>query len=226
MNPSLATISGFLAGGLTGIGSTEEHGQARRREQAMSASVASDGEARPIDLRNLAWCALAVAGMAGVIAWGSLWLLNFVHVMSGVLWTGIDLFMGFVVGPVMRSLPPPARRAMVLRLMPKMLFLLPTLAILTGTTGWFHARELGFLDMPWPAYGWVLAALVIVTALTVQGLGLLLPTNLLVYLELRKPAPDSARIARLMRRYVLAVGFQGTLQVAIIVVMARFVTGF
>ena len=29
-----------------------------------------------------------------------------------------------------------------------------------------------------------------------------------------------------MRRYVLAVGFQGVLQVAIILVMARFVTGF
>ncbi len=191
----------------------------------MSASLAADDGVRPIDPRNLAWCALALAAMAAVIAWGDLWLLNFVHVMSGVLWTGIDLFMGFVVGPVMRALPPPARRAMVLRLMPKMLFLLPTLAILTGTTGWFHARAIGFLDLGWPEYGWVLAALVIVTVLTVQGLGLLLPTNLMVYLELRKPAPDGPRIARLMRRYVLAVGVQGVLQVAIIVVMARFVTG-
>jgi hypothetical protein len=42
---------------------------------------------------------------------------------------------------------------------------------------------------------------------------------------MRKPAPDGARIGRLMRRYVYAVAFQGMLQVAIILVMARFVTG-
>ena len=71
----------------------------------------------------------------------------------------------------------------------------------------------------------MLAALVIIAVLTVQGLGILLPTNLLVYFELRKPVPDGARIGRLMRRYVRMVAFQGSLQVAIIVVMARFATG-
>jgi hypothetical protein len=145
--------------------------------------------------------------------------------MCGVLWTGIDLFMGFVVGPIMRRLPFEARRAVVLRLMPKTLFLMPTLAIVTGTAGWYHAQQLGFLQMPWPAYGWVLAALIIVAILTVQGLGLLLPANLVVYLEMRKPVPDLPRIGLLMRRYIYAVAFQGVLQVAIIVVMAKFVTG-
>ncbi|OJY74694.1 MAG: hypothetical protein BGP12_06760 [Rhodospirillales bacterium 70-18] len=177
-------------------------------------------------MRNLGWVALSFAVLAGAVWVDNIWLLNFIHVMAGVLWTGIDLFMGFVMGPIMRRLPLPARRAVVLRLMPRTLFLLPTLSVLTGVAGWYHARQLGFLDMPWPAYGWVLAALVIVTILTIQGLGVLLPTNLLVYLEMRKAQPDGARIGRLMRRYVYAVGFQGVLQMAIIVVMARFVTGF
>ena len=189
------------------------------------AATADLVEGPGIDLRNLIWVALAFAVLAVVIALDNRWALNFVHVMCGVLWTGIDLFMGFVVGPIMRGLPPPARRAMILRLMPKTLFLLPTLAIITGTAGWYHARQLGFLDAPWPGYGWVLAALVIVAVLTVQGLGVLLPTNLLVYLEMRKPAPDLPRVGRLMRRYVYAVALQGSLQVAIIVVMAKFVTG-
>ncbi|MBN8891916.1 MAG: hypothetical protein J0H91_16635 [Rhodospirillales bacterium] len=183
-------------------------------------------DAPGIDLRNLGWVALSFAVLAGAVWVDNIWLLNFIHVMAGVLWTGIDLFMGFVMGPIMRRLPLPARRAVVLRLMPRTLFLLPTLSVLTGVAGWYHARQLGFLDMPWPAYGWVLAALVIVTILTIQGLGVLLPTNLLVYLEMRKAQPDGARIGRLMRRYVYAVGFQGVLQMAIIVVMARFVTGF
>ncbi len=189
------------------------------------AAITGAAEVPGIDLRNLLWMALAFAVLAAVIALDNRWALNFLHVMCGVLWTGIDLFMGFVVGPIMRRLPPEARRAMILRLMPKTLFLMPTLSIITGTAGWFHARQLGLLDVPWPAYGWVAAALVIVTVLTVQGLGVLLPTNLFVYLEMRKPAPDLPRIGRLMRRYVYAVAFQGTLQVAIIVVMAKFVTG-
>jgi len=77
-------------------------------------------------------------------------LLNFMHVMSGVLWTGIDLFMGFFVGPALRSAPFEARRAVTMRLVPRTLILMPTLANLTGTTGWFHAKQLGFLDTPWP----------------------------------------------------------------------------
>ena len=188
-------------------------------------TIAPDNTAPPINLRNLIWVGLALAVMIAVIQLGNLWALNFVHVICGVLWTGIDLFMGFIVGPILRSLPPPARRAMILRLMPKTLFLMPTLSIVTGTTGYYHAKAIGLLDVGWPQYGWVLAALVIVLILTVQGMGILLPTNLFVYLEMRKPAPDVARIGRLMGRYVYAVGFQGVMQVGIIVVMARFVTG-
>ena len=164
-------------------------------------SDAGIADVRGIDPRHLIWAAVALIAMVIVIQSDNLWTLNFMHVMCGVLWTGIDLFMGFVVGPIMRRLPPQARRAVILRLMPKMLFLLPTLSIITGTTGWFHARALGFLDLPWPQYGWVLAALIIVGILTVQGLGVLLPTNLLVYFEMRKPIPDGARIGRLMKRY-------------------------
>jgi uncharacterized membrane protein len=190
--------------------------------EAVAAPISDVGA---IDLRNLIWVALALAVLIVAIVANNIWALNFLHVMCGVLWTGIDLFMGFVVGPIIRRLPFEARRAVIVKLLPKTLFLMPTLAIVTGTAGWYHARQLGFLDLPWPQYGWVLAALIIVVILTVQGLGLLLPTNLLAYLEMRKPAPDLPRIGRLMGRYVYATAFQGVMQVAIIVVMAKFVTG-
>jgi len=131
-----------------------------------STILAAADDAPPIDLRNLLWVGLALAALAAAIAIDNVWLLNFFHVKAGVLWTGIDLFMGFVVGPILRSAPFPARRAIVIRLMPKTLFLLPTLAVITGTAGWFHARQLGLLDTPYPGYWWVLAALVIVGVLT------------------------------------------------------------
>lgn len=181
--------------------------------------------APPIRPVNLVWMALAFVGLAIVVRLNNIWLLNFVHVMFGVLWTGIDLFMGFVVGPILRASPFEARRAIITRLMPKMLFLMPTLSIVTGTAGYYHAKQIGFLDVGYPQFWWVIAALVIVAILTVQGLLVLLPANLLVYLEMRKERPDGARIGRLMKRYIYGTGFQGCLQVAIIVVMAKFVTG-
>jgi hypothetical protein len=179
----------------------------------------------PINLLNFAWVALVFAAMAAAIIIGNLWLLNFIHVLAGGLWTGIDLFMGFVVGPILRAAPFESRRAVITRLTPRTLFIMPTLSITTGTSGWFLAQKMGFLDVAYPQFWWVAAALAIVTVLTVQGLGYLLPTNLRVYLELRKPNPDGAKISAMMSRYFTAVAIQGAMQVAIIVVMARFATG-
>ena len=77
----------------------------------------------------------------------------------------------------------------------------------------------------WPQFGWVAAALALVVLMTIQGLGYLLPTNLWVCIQLRRPDPDLAKISRTMRNYFFAVGAQGTMQVLTIVIMARFVTG-
>jgi hypothetical protein len=163
--------------------------------------------------------------MTAAIASHERWFLNFVHVISGVLWTGIDLFMGFVMGPILRRVAPAVRREIIIRLVPKTLFLMPTLSIITGTAGWFLARDLGLLDVAWPQFAWVAAALALVVAMTVLGVGFLLPTNLRVCIELRRPNPDFARIGGMMRRFFLAVAFQGTMQVLTIVIMARFVSG-
>ncbi|HUT50065.1 MAG TPA: hypothetical protein VM325_12050 [Alphaproteobacteria bacterium] len=195
---------------------TSEHGQAGAAHRDMPP---------PINFANLIWVAAALAVMVGGILAHDRWLLNFVHVMTGVLWTGIDLFMGFVVGPIMRRMDPASRTALTTRLVPRMLFLMPTLSISGGTSGWFLAEQLGYFDLAAPALYWVIAAVAILVILTVQGLGFLLPTNVRVYLELRKDQPDAARIARLMRAYIYVIASQGVLQVVMIVIMARFVSG-
>ena len=111
-------------------------------------------------------------------------------------------------------------------LIPRTLILMPTLSIITSTTGWFLAVRMGFFNVGYPEFWWVIAALAIVTVLTIQGLGYLLPTNLRLYFEIQKPQPDMHKIARWMKTYLRVVAVQGTMQVAIIVVMARFSTGF
>ncbi len=173
----------------------------------------------------LGYAVLALGVMTVAIASHDHWFLNFVHVICGVLWTGIDLFMGFVIGPILRKVGMSVRREIMIRLVPRTLFLMPTLSISTGTTGWFLAEDGGLLDVPWPQFGWVAAALALVVLMTIQGIGYLLPTNLRVCIQLRRPDPDFVKVSRMMRNFFFAVAMQGTMQVLTIVIMARFVTG-
>jgi hypothetical protein len=103
--------------------------------------------------------------------------------------------------------------------------MMPAISIVSGTSGWFLAVELGYAALPWPAFGWVAAALVLVTLMTIQGLGFITPVNVMVCLELQKPTPDVRWIAIWMQRYFYAVATQGAMQVAIILVMTRFRAG-
>jgi uncharacterized membrane protein len=175
--------------------------------------------------RYLSWALSAVGVMIAAIVAGNFWFLNFVHVFSSLLWTGVDLFMGFVLGPIMRRVELPVRREVMRRLTPRTLFLMPTVSIISGTTGWFLAVQLGYSMLEWPAYGWVAASLILVALMTIQGLGFLTPVNVFVCLELQKFEPDMKKISYWMQRYFYAVALQGTMQVAIIVVMTRFRAG-
>ena len=195
----------------------------------MAGTLMSGVPARIVAPLRPSYIAAAIAAFAVMIAAilsPSLWLLDFVHVMFGALWTGIDLFMGFVIGPVMRRVSLDTRRAMIAGIIPRTLILMPTLSTITSTAGWFLAVRMGFLDLGFPQFWWVIAALAIVTVLTVQGLGYLLPMNLKLYFEIQKDAPDQEKLRRWMRTYVRVVAVQGTMQLAIIAVMARFATGF
>ena len=156
-------------------------------------------QAVPINLirwHYLGYVAAALAIMIAAIATHYLWFLNFIHVFCGLLWTGIDLFIGFVLGPILRVVDLAARKAVLLRLTPRTLFLMPTLAIITGTTGWYLAEDMGFNAISWPQYAWVAASLALVILMTIQGIGYLLPTNFRVCLELQKDNPDNAKSPR------------------------------
>ena len=124
-----------------------------------------------IPFRYPLWTSTAIAAMIAAITAGNFWLLDFIHVFSSLLWTGIDLFMGFVLGPILRREDRLVRREIMRRLTPRTLFLMPTVSIIAGTTGWFLAVEIGYTALDWPAYGWVAAALALVTLMTIQGLG-------------------------------------------------------
>jgi hypothetical protein len=63
--------------------------------------------------------------------------------MAGVLWTGIDLFLGLVLGPVIGGLDTEKKAAVFRRLTPKTTFLMPALATVTIFGGVVLAQRLG-----------------------------------------------------------------------------------
>ncbi|MFB6102074.1 MAG: hypothetical protein ABEJ73_05860 [Haloplanus sp.] len=77
----------------------------------------------------------------------------YVHVMAGVLWTGIDLFMALVLGPVLGGLPVEERASVFQRFTPKMAFLMPSLALTTIGGGVTLAERMGVFphSQPWIA---------------------------------------------------------------------------
>ncbi|MFB6135156.1 MAG: hypothetical protein ABEJ04_00165 [Halobacteriaceae archaeon] len=202
----------------------------------------------------------------------------YVHVMAGVLWTGVDLFFGLVLGPVIGGLPDEQKSNVFKRLTPKTGFLLPALAITTifgGITlairegrfphseAWlavFTAVNLipafaligynfgAFDDWRWQAWqavvtvgslAWVATtyqnlgaipvpialALGIVTVLSVEGFGMLLPGEVRVYTELRSPDPDHATVGRIGMRNAKLSGVQGFFQLCLIAVMVWIAVG-
>lgn len=178
-----------------------------------------------IRLRYLWYVAAAFVVMLAAIISRNLWFLNFVHVFTSLVWTGIDLFMGFVLGPILRRQSISVRREIARQLTPRTLFLMPTISIIAGTTGWFLAMQLGYTALPWPEFGWVAAALFLASVMTLQGMGFITPVNILVCLELQKSAPDFGKIGRWMRLYFYAVAAQGAMQIVMVVIMTRFRAG-
>jgi uncharacterized membrane protein len=153
-------------------------------------------------------------------------LLNYIHVFTAILWTGTDIFMAFMLGPILRNVSLATRKEVIFWLMPKMVFYMPTVAAVTTTAGYFLASKMGLITLNPPVVYWISAVLVIVSIMFIQGLGILLPTNLRIYFEMRKSEPDMSRIQRLMRMYVKVVAIQAAMQFVIIFIMAEFATGF
>ena len=173
--------------------------------------------------RQLTWWVLLFPGaMLFAMAIDSTCLLNWVHVLSGVLWTGADLFMGFIVGPVLRSLDVPSRTRVVAFLTPRTLLYFPAVAITAGTAGWALATRLGYNHPDSPLLLWTWVSLGLVMLMTVVGFCFLMPNSVRIWLQLRKPAPDRDYILRLNRYNIWLSGGQGVMQVAMILIMAHF----
>jgi hypothetical protein len=197
---------------------------------------------------------------------------TYIHVITGILWTGTDIFIGAVIGPVVGGLDEEESAAVFKRLTPKTSFLLPSLAFVTIAAGITLAirRELFPYAEPWLALftavnlipvllllGWrlnawsdrrwqavfgvatvgslswvaltigqfqmttpvIVVALALVTVLSVQGFGFLLPGEIRMYLEMTSADPDPGIISAIGQQNAKLGGVQGVVQLLLILVM-------
>jgi len=173
---------------------------------------------------GIPFAAAAVIGLIVAIATNSSWALDFFHVVGGGAWTTLDLFLGFVLGPIIGTMSIQSRIEFSARLMPKLVLLVPTLVTMTLGSGFQIAHNLGYLDPAYPRHGWIVASFIVVGIMAVIAIGYLEPANIAVLFELRKPQPDGELIAKLMRRFLYTAGITGALQIATLLIMTRIAT--
>ncbi len=165
--------------------------------------------------------AIPVVALIAAVWSGSLLFLDYVHVITGGTWTGIDLFMGLVMSRVLRGLQPDVRVQFIKKLVPIMLFFMPSLASVAITSGIYLAGRLGFDFFSLP----IIVAGVIVIILSIQGFGFIMPNEVRIFLELRKDHPNIEKVTKLGMRNIYISGSQSIFQMALIVVMAYLRVG-
>jgi hypothetical protein len=170
---------------------------------------------------------VAVVGilLIAAIAANELWPLAFLHFVGGASWTIIDLFLGFVLGPIMGKLSVPARVEFTTRLMPKMVLIMPTVVTATLAAGWQLGVHMGTVDSNYFNHGWTVASYIVVGIMAVIALGLLEPANIAVLVELKKPRPNPQVIEQLMKRFIYCAGILGAMQLITLVIMTKLTVG-
>ena len=177
-----------------------------------------------VPLKGLPIAAAAVVFVTLAIAGNWQWALVFCHVAGGGLWTGIDLFVGLVLGPILGRLSIPARAEFSAKFMPKMVIIMPTVVMMTLATGFQVARKMGNLYAKSPNHPWLIASFCVVGVMAVIALGILEPANIAVLFEMNKPVPNGELIGRLMKRFIYTAGITGVMQVATLAIMTRVAT--
>jgi hypothetical protein len=177
-----------------------------------------------VPLKGLPVAAVAVVFVIVAIATNWKWALTFAHVVGGGLWTGIDLFVGLIIGPILGRLSIPARAEFSARFMPKMVIIMPVVVMMTLATGFQIARQLGNLQTSSPNHAWLIVSFCVVGVMAAIALGVLEPANIAVLYEMNKPVPNGERIGRLMKRFIVTAAITGLMQIATLIIMTRVAT--
>ncbi len=158
-----------------------------------------------------------------VLLFHSFLFLDYLHVASGLTWTGMDLTLGLFFSNVMKGLKNEQRARVAIRLTPVMLFFMPSISSVTITAGIYLAGADGYFH---PLNDVLVIAIIIAATLFIMGIGIFLPNELRIYRELLKgPRGDIKKAIRLTMLNLRLSLVMVILQILIILMMAQLATG-
>ena len=112
-----------------------------------------------ISVRSNIWITVPIGALIVAILNANFLLLNYVHVLPRCFgWTiGTDIFMAFLLGPILRGVSLSTRKEVISWNMPKMVFYMPTVASVTTTAGYVFASKMGLITLQTPVLYWISA---------------------------------------------------------------------
>jgi len=163
---------------------------------------------------------LPAAALLAAFVSGSFLFMDYVHVLLGAIWTGVDVFYGLIFYFVISSLDSNTRANIAERLIPMSLFFIPGVSILTPLAGYILAVKENIWNPYAPEFT---AAIIIGSILVAVGFLTIVPASAITFREMRKPGKDVEKVSRLLMLGSRGALVQLVLQVAMISVMAYIV---
>ncbi len=158
--------------------------------------------------------------VGSAFATGSILILDYVHVLLGAIWTGVDVFLGLIFTAVISSVDPETRVAISRRIMPMTLFFLPSVSIAVPAAGLGLAMKEGIFQLSSPI---IVAILVVGLILVGTGFATIFPYSLKLRRIVSGGECNDTEVKSRLRIITMGALLQMTLQIAIISLMAYLV---
>jgi|YelNatPaOPRAMG01_1025707.scaffolds.fasta_scaffold03752_12 uncharacterized membrane protein len=176
-------------------------------------------------MRNIyrtGFIALAVPAIAFVLAYlsGSMLVLDYIHVLIGAIWTGVDVFLGLLFANVIKTINLETRKNIGVRMIPMTLFFIPSASIITPLAGYVLAVKEGIFSFTSTLF---IAIIIVGVILVSIGFLTIVPYSYKVAREASRKEIDLEKISRNMRIVSIGSMFQLIFQVIIISLMAYIV---
>ena len=181
----------------------------------------TESSAPRIGLSPAGLTAFAVPFVALAIAYllGSILALDYVHVLLGAIWTGVDVFLGLLFSTVMSNAPLETRTNVAVRILPMTLFFIPSVSIAVPLAGYLLASSEGIFTLS----TWLFRAIIIMGFLLVgTGFSTIVPYSIRIFKSINGGTGEG-RLPRYLRIISVGALVQMVFQIAIIGLMAYIV---
>lgn len=174
------------------------------------------------DIYRTGIIALVIPPLAFIIAYisGSMIFLDYIHVLIGAVWTGVDVFLGLLFSNVIRTIGPETRKNIGMRMIPMTLFFVPSASIITPLAGYILTLRAGIFSFTTPLF---IAIIITGTILVSIGFLTVVPYSYGIARNISNGHWDLDIISRNMKIISMGALLQLVFQVIIISLMAYIV---